>query len=88
VPGSADPRSRPASPCAPRAGIEGTLSQAVRRCGLRRSRYIGLARTHLAHILTATAVNVVRVGKPLADTPRAKTRHPPFATVLAPPEAA
>src|SRR5215213_4911193 len=25
-----------------RAGVEGTLSQAVRRCGLRRSRYVGL----------------------------------------------
>ena len=40
-----------------RAGVEGTLSQAVRRCGLRRSRYVGLARTHLGHVLTATAVN-------------------------------
>jgi transposase len=71
-----------------RAGVEGTLSQAVRRCGLRRSRYIGLARTHLGHILTATAINFVRLGEWLADTPRAKTRHPSFATVLAPPAAA
>jgi transposase len=71
-----------------RAGVEGTLSQAVRRCGLRRSRYVGLARTHLDHILTATAVNFVRVGEWLAGTPRAKTRHPPFAAVLAPSPAA
>ena len=71
-----------------RAGVEGTLSQAVRRCGLRRSRYVGLARTHLGHVLTATAVNFVRIGEWLAGTPRAKTRHPPFATVLAPAAAA
>ena len=71
-----------------RAGVEGTLSQAVRRAGLRRSRYVGLARTHLGHLLTATAINFVRLGEWLADTPRAKTRHPPFATVLAPPAAA
>ena len=71
-----------------RAGVEGTLSQAVRRCGLRRSRYVGLARTHLCHVLTATAVNFVRIGEWLAGTPRAKTRHPPFSTVLAPAAAA
>src|SRR4051794_6426155 len=67
-----------------RAGVEGTLSQAVRRCGLRRSRYVGLARTHLGHVLTATAVNFVRIGEWLAGTPRAKTRYPSFADVLAP----
>jgi transposase len=71
-----------------RAGVEGTLSQAVRRAGLRRSRYVGLARTHLGHVLIATAVNFVRIGEWLAGTPRAKTRHPPFATVLAPAVAA
>ena len=71
-----------------RAGVEGTLSQAVRRAGMRRSRYVGLARTHLGHVLIATAVNFVRIGEWLAGTPRAKTRHPPFATVLAPAAAA
>src|SRR4030095_8212449 len=71
-----------------RAGVEGTLSQAVRRCGLRRSRYVGLPRPHLVHVLIATAVNFVRIGEWLAGTPRAKTRHPPFATVLAPAAAA
>jgi transposase len=71
-----------------RAGVEGTLSQAVRRCGLRRSRYVGLARTHLGHVLAATAINFVRLGEWLAGTPRAKTRRPRFATVLAPAAAA
>lgn len=44
-----------------RAGIAGTLSQGVRAFDVRRSRYIGLARTHLQHILSAVAINVVRV---------------------------
>jgi hypothetical protein len=40
--------------------------------------------THLGHVLIATAVNFVRIGEWLAGTPRAKTRHPSFADVLAP----
>jgi transposase len=68
-----------------RAGIEGTLSQGVRRCGMRRSRYVGLARTHLGHVLTAAALNVVRVAEWLAGTPRAQTRHSPFALLMASP---
>jgi transposase len=44
-----------------RAGGESSLSQGVRRFDLRRSRYLGLARTHLQQLLTATAMNVVRV---------------------------
>src|SRR6202030_842493 len=38
---------------APRAGIEATLEQAMRRSDLRWCRYIGLAKTHLQHVLTA-----------------------------------
>ena len=41
---------------AARAGIEGTHAQAIRRCGLRRCRYIGLAKTRLQHVITAVAV--------------------------------
>jgi transposase len=37
---------------AKRAGIEGTISRSVRTCGIRRSGYVGLARTHLQHLLT------------------------------------
>lgn len=44
-----------------RAGIEGTFSQGVRAFGLRRSRYIGLTKTHLQHVLTATAINLCRL---------------------------
>jgi transposase len=66
-----------------RAGIEGTLSRGVRRCGLRRTRYIGQARTHLGHVLTAVALNVLRVSEWLSGIARPKTRHSPFEQLLA-----
>jgi transposase len=66
---------------AQRAGVEGTHSQGVRRCGLRRARYIGLAKTHLQHLITAVALNVVRLGEWWLGTPRAKTRRSPFAAL-------
>ena len=68
-----------------RAGIEGTISQGVRRCGLRRSRYVGLTKTHLGHVLTAAAVDFVRVAAWLAAVPRARTRRSTFATLMAQP---
>ena len=46
---------------ASRAGIEGTLSQAVRVSDLRQARYCGLPKTHLQHVITATAINVRRM---------------------------
>jgi transposase len=61
-----------------RAGIEGTISQGVRVTSLRRSRYVGHAKTHLQHVLIAAAINLRRLGDWLADTPRAKTRTAPF----------
>jgi transposase len=70
---------------AKRAGIEGTISQGVRRCGLRRSRYLGLAKTHLGHVLTAAAVDFLRVAAWLADVPRARTRRSTFVTLMAQP---
>ncbi len=44
-----------------RSGIEATISQGVRAFGLRRSRYSGLAKTHLQHVGTAAAINLVRI---------------------------
>ncbi len=61
-----------------RSGIEATLSQGIRAFELRRSRYVGLARTHLQHVLTAAAMNFVRVGLWFTETPRAKTRLSAF----------
>jgi transposase len=63
----------------PRAGVEGTISQAVRSFGLRRSRYVGLAKTHFQHIATAAAINLTRVAAWLDDTPKATTRQSRFA---------
>ncbi len=56
-----------------RARIEGTHAQAISRCGLRRCRYIGLAKTCLQHVLTTVAVNLVRVAEWCAGIPVAKT---------------
>lgn len=64
-----------------RAGVEGTLSQAVRAFGLRRCRYIGLAKTQLQHVFTAMAINIVRVDAWLTERPRAKTRRSAFASL-------
>jgi transposase len=64
-----------------RAGIEGTLSQGVRAFGMRRSRYIGLAKTGLQQVCTAAALNASRVVHWLAGTPRAKTRVTRFAAL-------
>ncbi|MEM9945827.1 MAG: IS1182 family transposase [Cyanobacteria bacterium P01_D01_bin.36] len=57
-----------------RAGIEGTLSQAVRRFGLRRSRYRGLEKTHLQSIAIGAAVNLDRLINWLNGVPLEKTR--------------
>jgi hypothetical protein len=46
---------------APRAGIEGTISEAVRMNELRRSRYRGEEKTHLQHVLLAVALNFGRL---------------------------
>jgi transposase len=62
-----------------RAGIEGTLSQAVRAFGLRRTRYRGLAKTSLQHVATAAAMNVERLTAWLSGQPREKTRTSRFA---------
>jgi transposase len=68
---------------AARAGVESTHEQAIRRCGLRQCRYIGLAKTHLQHVVTATAINLIRVGDWLAGTPIAPTRCSRFAALQA-----
>lgn len=64
-----------------RAGIEGTISQGVRAFDLRRSRYIGQVKTHLQHILTATAIDVTRLLAFLMDIPRDGTRASRFAAL-------
>ncbi|MFD7282422.1 IS1182 family transposase [Streptomyces sp. NPDC059862] len=62
-----------------RAGVEGTIAQGVQRCGLRRSRYTGLAKASLQHQLTGAAINLARIDAHLIHTPRARTRTSHFA---------
>jgi transposase len=63
-----------------RAGIEGTISLGVRSFDLRRTRYIGLAKTHLQHILIACGMNLMRLARwlngeiPAQPRPSAFTR--------------
>src|SRR5215470_14529759 len=64
-----------------RAGVEGTLSQGVHAFGLRRTRYGGLAKTHVQHVAIATAINVDRIVAWLDERPRALTRLSRFAAL-------
>ncbi|HEU5103690.1 MAG TPA: transposase [Roseiflexaceae bacterium] len=67
---------------AKRAGVEGTISQSVRRCGIRRTRYTSLAKTRLQHLATASALNLLRLAEWLDETPRAKTRQSHFSRLM------
>ena len=55
------------------------MSQGVRRFDLRRSRYIGLARTQLQQTINATAMNLVRVAQWLRQgggvSPKRRSGH-------------
>jgi len=57
-----------------RAGIEGTISQAVRRGAARRSRYRGLEKTHLQEVATGAGINLLRTINFLSGQVIAKTR--------------
>jgi transposase len=69
---------------AARAGIEGTISQGVHRCEMRRARYLGLAKTGLNHLLIGAALNFQRAAAWLAEVPRARTRRSAFAALAGP----
>lgn len=71
-----------------RDGIGGTISWAVRRCGLRRSRYRGLKQTLVQHSLTAATLNHVRSGRWFSGELRTPTRTSPFAALADGPAAA
>jgi len=64
-----------------RSGIEGTISQGVRAFGLRRSRYRGMNKTHLQHLVSAAVINLVRTLDWLDGKPLAKTRTSKFAAL-------
>lgn len=55
-----------------RAGVEATHALALRTAGLRYSRFVGLAKTHFQHVVTAVALNLRRLADHFAQqTPRA-----------------
>ncbi len=70
---------------ATRAGIEGTHSQGVRRMGLRRSRYDGVQKTHFQHVLTAVAINLVRIDAWLLGKSPGSTYQSPLVRLAAHP---
>jgi transposase len=64
-----------------RCGIEGTLSYGIRMCGMRRTRDVGLAKTHLQHCASAAVMNLARIVRWLSGEPHAPTRQTPFQTL-------
>jgi transposase len=66
-----------------RVGVEGTLSHAVFALGMRRTRYRSLLKVHLQHVLTVTAMNLLRVVHWLAAQPPSPTPRSAFAALVA-----
>jgi transposase len=65
-----------------RAGVEGTISQSVHCFDGRQARYRGAAKTHLQHVLSAVAMNLVRLVAWWDERPKAQTRRSRFRAVL------
>lgn len=68
---------------AKRAGVEGTIAQAVRTCEMRRARYIGSTKLRLQAFFTATAMNVLRACEWLIGGKHASTPVSRFAKLVA-----
>ena len=50
--------------------------------GLRRARYLGLGKTHLQHLVTGAAINLMRLAAWVQDAPAAQTRRSAFARLM------
>lgn len=68
---------------AARAGIEGTISQAVVALNMRRTRYRGREKAHLQHVATAVAINLQRLWNWWSEKPLAQTQTPRFVSLMA-----
>lgn len=66
-----------------RAGVEGTISQTVRVAGLRQARYRGIEKLRVQHLLTAAAINVVRLFAFFQGRTPEPTRTSHFAALMA-----
>ncbi len=62
-----------------RAGIEGTISQGIRRLDLRHCRYRGADKAYLQHAITAAAMNILRLDDWFNGVKPAETRISHFA---------
>lgn len=54
--------------------MEGTIAQAIQSCDARRTRYRGLPKVTLEHVLLATAINLIRLDAWWTGTPLGTTR--------------
>jgi transposase len=66
-----------------RAGVEGTISQAKRRCGIGQCRYRGQAKTQFQEAASAAALTYLRVAADLAGHTPASTRQSAFSRLFA-----
>lgn len=57
-----------------RAGVEGTIRQGVAVSDTRHARYRGLPKTHLQHVASAAALNLIRLDAWFNDVPLDRTR--------------
>jgi transposase len=57
------------------------MSQGLRVAGLRQARYVGQDKTHLQHLATAVALNLLRLDAWVDKRPFAKTRRSRFAAL-------
>jgi hypothetical protein len=58
-----------------RAGVEGTINQALDITGIRRARYRGLPKVRLQHAFSATALNVIRLDAHWTTGPLDRPHH-------------
>ncbi|MGW6413397.1 IS1182 family transposase [Streptomyces vinaceus] len=58
-----------------RAGVEGTINQALDLTGIRRARYRGLPKVRIQHAFSATALNIVRLDAWWTTGPLDRTRR-------------
>jgi transposase len=68
---------------AKRAGVEGTVAQAIRTCEMRRARYIGQKKVNLQAFLTASAMNVLRACHWIREAKHATPPPSRFARLMA-----
>lgn len=66
-----------------RAGIEGTISRITDKFGLRQSRYKGLRKTEFQANMTATAMNLFRIGEEVMRLAKPGARISPFNQLIA-----